>query len=367
MNFFDCLGQWKSTHDNYVERRLNELAEQYGIQERWSNNDGEEAKKEFLQSFYDAQNFPPSVKSVFAGFAGREGEMINHYSPSLYFLCGGGWERMLEVLCVGIAQTAESEPQYWSWLCEITDHISQDDSFAFDGSREYVFPRYVVEMYAISHRLTGNLSAVEFVNRYLASCCEDTIDLLDEYNAMIRDCVLLSNGNSEDRDGDGQPDYPPETSMLITDFVPYFNNNDPNPITVNIVATPKYCYLYSVECDYNGNQALPGMDYWVEEGDKTFTFDVKFNTPFYYNPHICVVSAEYHKDYEEEALDRLSPTGKALYYAFNSFAESLNVPFEKGMGTILSGGNYGTLHRSVSAMQMALNRLETALRENGVY
>jgi len=233
MDFFGCLGQWKSTHDNYIERRLNELAKQYGIQERWSNNDGEEAKKEFLQSFYGAQNFPPSVISVFAG---NNGEMINHYSPSLYFFCGGNWEQMLEALCVGLAQTAESEPQYWGWLYEITDRISQDESFAFDESREYVFPRYVVEMYAISHRQAGNLAAVDFVNDYLDSCGRDGIHLLDEYDAMIRDYVLLSNGNIDDKDGDGQPDYPPETSVLLTDFVPYFDNSEPNPITVNIVA-----------------------------------------------------------------------------------------------------------------------------------
>ena len=115
------------------------------------------------------------------------------------------------------------------------------------------------------------------------------------------------------------------------------------------------------------NYVLRDYDTLYDGGDDNpskYTVDVECegdNIPYF---HLVYYETIYDKD---EALDRLSPTGKALYYAFKSFAESLNAPLVKGMETILSDGNYGTLHRSVSALQMALNRLETALRENGVY
>lgn len=127
--------------------------------------------------------------------------------------------------------------------------------------------------------------------------------------------------------------------------------------TVNI-KTAKYNRIEYVIRDYDtlyeGHDGMPEYTVIVECEDEE------------HYPYFHFVYYETYYD-QDEALDRLSPTGKALYYAFNSFVESLNAPLVKGMKTILSDGNFGTLHRSVSAMQMALNRLETALRENGVY
>lgn len=192
------------------------------------------------------------------------------------------------------------------------------------------------------------------------------ISKLTEYDAKIKNYILVSETQTKDY---GER-FNESLSLVGTSPIQYFNyTGEGEEVNVNFDARKygsKWCIDFvnfdiytNIEED---NVVPPGYGEWARRGDKFWEFVFRFAGGDKQS-HLHFMNAVYFSFGNE-----LQPQRKALLGALYDFTNVVDLGYAKYEEIIHDEkSNLGNLHECVAKMQVAINRLNNALRENGIY
>lgn len=192
------------------------------------------------------------------------------------------------------------------------------------------------------------------------------ISNLTEYDVKIKNYILVSESQTKDY---GER-FNESLSLVGTSPIQYFDYiGEGEEVNVNFDARKygsKWCIDFvnfdiytNIEED---NVVPPGYGEWARHGDKFWEFVFRFAGGDE-QPHLHFMNAVYFSFGNE-----LQPQRKALLGALYDFTNVVNLGYAKYEEIIRDEkSNLGNLHECVAKMQVAINRLNNALRENGIY